>query len=127
MEEIFNELHKEFNSETFDVNLNMPYKFWSFSEIKRGDCTILAGGMLTLYVDGTINWRCDIRSSDSGDEWDGDFICYSANDVVLWQEHFHFDISSQNVTKRWDETRGANPSRANSFNEASKLSFNCNC
>lgn len=101
---------------------------WTFpSEIKRGDCTINAGAQFTLYENGATNWRCDIRSSDSGDEWDGDMRCLNNANTQLWSDHYHFDISDENVTKRWDESRGANEARANSFNEAARISFSCSC
>ena len=125
--EIKSVLHEEANKGAFNAGLAMAYKFWTFGQIGRGDCMIFAGAVFTLYQDGTTNWRCDIRSSDSGDEWDGDIICYNAANVELWRDHYHFNISDENATKRWDETRGANAARANSFAEASTLNFSCNC
>lgn len=122
-----NQIRIETNEHAFDNTLDMRYKFWVFDDIRRGDCIIFKGGTFTLYENGATNWRCDIRSSDSGDEWDGDFVCKNSGNVVLWQDHYHFDISDEDVTKRWDETRGANQPRANSFNEAYWLSFNCDC
>ncbi|ANI90238.1 hypothetical protein A9P82_13625 [Arachidicoccus ginsenosidimutans] len=105
----------------------MPHKSFAFQEIRKGDCTIFSGATFTLYANGAINWRCNIKSSDSGDEWDGYIICYNANNVELWREHFHFDIHDGNVIKRWDETRKPDTKKAHSFNEANRIVFTCNC
>lgn len=107
---------------------SMAYVYWTFSgDIRRGDCTIRSGATFYLYQDGSTRWVCDISSSDSGDEWDGDFVCTNAGGVQLWSDHYHFDISDEGVWKRWDESRGPNGNRAASFGEARGLTFFCSC
>ncbi len=111
----------------FDALRGMSYKFWTFGQIDRGDCTIFPGGTFTLYQDGSTNWRCDIKSSDSGDEWDGDFHCENQGHTHLWSDHYHFDISVENQVRRWDESRGPDSTRSNTYPEAHWLSFACSC
>jgi hypothetical protein len=106
---------------------SLASKYWTFNQIDRGDCTIFPGGVFTLYADGSTNWRCDIKSTDSGDEWDGDFISENQGHTQLWSDHYHFDISDENQVKRWDDSRGPNAARANAFQEAYWLSFRCDC
>ena len=33
-----------------------------------GDCRIFPGAVLSLYANGSMNWKCDIKGTDSGDE-----------------------------------------------------------
>ena len=71
---------------------------------------------------------CDLRSSDSGDEWDGRFEIKNANGQVLAATPgYHFDISNDNVTKHWDESRGPNASLAAAFPTASTINYICSC
>lgn len=106
----------------------VPYVYWTWGEIRRGDCTISPGSVFYLYANGVSRWVCDLRSSDSGDEWDGRFEIKNANGQVLAATpNYHFDISQDNVTKHWDESRGANPSLAAAYPNASSVIFNCSC
>lgn len=103
-------------------------KFWTWGQIRRGDCTIDAGATFTLFSDGSTSWVCDISSTDSGDERDGFFRVTNAGGVVLFDtSRYHFDISEANVKKRWNEFRGPNAHFAQAFNEASGNSFSCSC
>lgn len=106
----------------------VPYVYWTFGEIRRGDCTIAPGGTLYLYANGVTRWVCDLRSSDSGDEWDGRFEIRNSNGQVLASTPgYHFDISQENVTRHWDESRGPNPSLAAAYPQAWTISFICSC
>jgi len=109
-------------------NSILASKFWTFGQIRRGDCTIDAGATFTLFSDGSTSWVCDISSTDSGDEWEGSFRITNAGGVVLFDTGgYHFDISESNVKKRWNEFRGPNGQFAQAFNEAQGNSFSCNC
>jgi hypothetical protein len=111
-----------------EKNLILASKFWTWSQIRRGDCTIDSGATFTLFSDGSTSWVCDISSIDSGDEWDGSFRVTNAGGVVLFDTgRYHFDISDANVKKRWNEFRGPNAQFAQSFNEAQGNSFSCDC
>jgi hypothetical protein len=105
-----------------------PYIYWTFGEIRRGDCTLSPGGTFYLYADGSTRWVCDLRSSDSGDEWDGHFEITNANGQVLAATpSYHFDISLQNVTRHWDDSRGSNASLAVAYAQARGINFFCSC
>jgi|GEM_PF-3675809 len=109
-------------------DLHPSYKPFSFAAwIHRGDCSILPGAQFKLYENGTTNWLCEIKSEDSGDEWDGYIVCTNANKLELWRDHYHFNINDGGVTKRWDETRGPDLGKAHSYAEAFSISFVCNC
>ena len=111
-----------------EQNQILASKFWTWSEIRRGDCTIDAGATFTLFSDGSTLWVCDISSTDSGDEWDGGFRVTNAAGVVLFDTGgYHFNISDENVKKRWNEFRGPNGQFAQAFNEAQGNSFTCSC
>jgi len=105
-----------------------PYIYWTFGQISRGDCTIAPGSTFYLYANGATRWVCDLRSSDSGDEWDGRFDITNINGQVLASTpNYHFDISQDNVTKHWDESRGPNASLAAAYSQARGISFVCSC
>jgi hypothetical protein len=115
-------------AEAQEDNQILASKFWTWEQIRRGDCTIDAGATFTLFSDGSTTWVCDISSSDSGDEWDGAFRVTNAAGVVLFDTGgYHFDISEENVKKRWNEVRGPNGQFAAAFNEAQGNSFTCSC
>lgn len=106
----------------------IPFLQWSFGEIRRGDCTMAPGATLYLYANGATRWICDLRSSDSGDEWDGRFEIKNQSDQVLAATpNYHFDISQENVTRHWDEFRGPNASLAAAYPHARGISFFCSC
>ena len=106
----------------------VPYIYWSWGEIRRGDCTIAPGAVLQLFADGSTRWKCDLRSSDSGDEWDGRFEITNANGQVLAATpNYHFDISQENVTRHWEEFRGPNASLAAAYPNARGINFFCSC
>ena len=124
----FQRAKKFAQAEAQQQNQILASKFWTWGEIRRGDCTIHAVATFTLFSDGSTLWVCDISSSDSGDEWDGVFRVTNAAGVVLFDTgRYHFDISEQNVTKRWNEFRGPNGQFAAAFNEAQGNSFTCSC
>jgi hypothetical protein len=109
-------------------NRILASKTWTWTEIRRGDCTIDAGATFILFSDGSTNWTCNISSTDSGDEWDGRFRITNASGVVLFDTApYHFDISESNVKKRWNENRGPNGQFAQAFNEAHGNGFSCSC
>lgn len=111
-----------------DRNRLLASKFWTWGEIRRGDCTIDAGATFTLFSDGSTHWICDISSTDTGDEWDGFFRITNAGGVVLFDTgRYHFDIHDSNLKKRWNEFRGPNAQFAQAFNEAQRNSFFCSC
>jgi len=115
-------------AEAQEKNQILASKYWTWGEIRRGDCTIDGGATFTLFSDGSTTWVCDISSSDSGDEWDGAFRVTNAAGVVLFDTGgYHFDISEENVKKRWNEFRGPNGQLAAAFNEAYGNSFTCSC
>lgn len=114
--------------EAQEKNQILASKSFSWGEIRRGDCTIDAGATFTLYSDGSSNWKCDISSTDSGDEWDGFFRVENAGGVVLAEVgNYHFNISDSNTKKRWNESRGPNGTLAGAFAEAARMSFFCDC
>lgn len=114
-------------SDAQERNEILASKFWTWSLIRRGDCTI-ENATFTLFSDGSTHWICDISSTDSGDEWDGVFRITNAGGVVLFDTgRYHFDISESNVKKRWNEFRGANGQFAQAFNEARGNAFFCRC
>ena len=106
----------------------LPYIYWTFGQISRGDCTIAPGSTFYLYANGATRWVCDLRSSDSGDEWDGRFdITNISGQVLASTPNYHFDISQDNVTRHWDESRGPNASLAAAYSQARGISFVCSC
>jgi hypothetical protein len=105
-----------------------PYIYWTFGELRRGDCTIAPGATFYLYADGSTRWVCDLRSSDSGDEWDGHFeITNASGQVLVATPNYHFDISQENVTRHWEDSRGPNASLAAAYSQAGRISFFCSC
>jgi hypothetical protein len=121
--------HSEFiTAEAQENNRILASKSWTWGKIERGDCDINAGATFTLFSDGSTHWVCDIRSDDSGDEWDGFFRVKNLAGVVLFDTgRYHFDISEENVTKRWNEFRGQDANFAAAFNEAQINDFHCSC
>ena len=121
--------HSEFvETEAQDNNRILASKSWTWGKIERGDCDINQGATFTLFSDGSTHWVCDIRSDDSGDEWDGFFRVKNSAGVVLFDTgRYHFDISEKNVTKRWNELRGPDGNFAAAFNEAQSNDFLCSC
>jgi hypothetical protein len=106
----------------------VPYIYWTWGEIKRGDCTVAPGAVFYLFANGASRWICDLRSSDSGDEWDGRFEIKNLNGQVLAATpNYHFDISQENVSRHWDESRGPNSSLAAAYPNAKSISFDCSC
>jgi hypothetical protein len=84
--------------------------------------------MFQLFADGSTRWKCDIRSSDSGDEWDGRIeILNQSGQVLAVTPGYHFDISNENVTKHWEEVRGPNGSLAAAYPNARSLNLFCSC
>jgi len=115
-------------TENTEAGQQIPYISWPFGEIRRGDCTIAPGAVFYLYANGASRWVCDLRSSDSGDEWDGHFEIKNGNGQVLAATpNYHFDISQDNVSRHWDESRGPNSSLAAAYPNAGTISFQCSC
>ena len=115
-------------TENTEAGQQIPYVYWTWGEIRRGDCTLAPGATFYLYANGATRWLCDLRSSDSGDEWDGRFEIKNANGQVLAATPgYHFDISQENVTRHWDEIRAPNASLAAAYPNAKQIAFHCSC
>lgn len=111
-----------------NTELQVPFISWTWGEVQRGDCTIAPGAVFQLFADGSTRWKCDLRSSDSGDEWDGRFEILNQNGQVLAvTPGYHFDISQENVTRHWEEFRGSNSSLAAAYASARSVTFYCSC
>ncbi len=121
------------------VSNGLLYKAFQFAEIKRGSCTIV-NGEFRFYAVGYTAFVCDIMSSDSGDEWNGNFTggdaSYEGSDGLLFAANrdFHFDISTKNEWKHWSQ--GYNPEdntyyggvgSQDTYDRLKRVLFNCDC
>ncbi len=98
--------------------LFVPYYYWTFGEMRSGDCVMYAGATLKYFADGSITWVSDLSSSDTGDEWEMALGPTRAPRDPLFDLYFWYDIKDANTVKHWEQVRPPNPTYANVFSQA---------
>jgi hypothetical protein len=76
---------------------------WTLSPRSPGDCD-LKNGVLTLNPDGSWSFTCQVRSDDTGDEYDITFYLEDEDGNTLETISSHFDISVANTWRTWSDS-----------------------
>lgn len=111
------------------VFIEQTAKVFVWDEVKRGDCTMRTGATMTVFADGSYEWKADVSSTDSNDNWEGHFEWLSSGNALLCRtnDQLMYHMEDENKWYRWQYTAAPEECRAERFNDIHHVAIVCSC